>query len=85
MFQRLLRRFAYERPQLGLVCDAACRRFFARDARHRQHCSLGGLHHGFIGVLHTHFQRVDQVRRVRRALALQCLGKAPEQQAGDYA
>ncbi len=85
VLQRALRRGAHQLPQLYFIGNAAGGGLLAGHARHGEHRALGGLHHGLVGALHAHFQRVDKIGGVRRALALQRLGKTAEQQAGNNA
>ena len=72
-------------PQLVHIGDAAGAGLLRGDAGHRQDGALGGLHDGLIGGLDALFQGDDQVLGAGLLFALQRLGEAAEQQAGDDA
>ena len=83
--QRVLRGLAHQRPQGNGILPGTFSRLFAGHTRHREHGALGGLHHRFVGALHSLLQGGRQIRRLSGALACQRLGKAAEQKAGDNA
>ena len=83
--QRALGGGAHQLPQLHRVRDAAGRGFLAGHTGHRQHRALGGFHHGLVCALNAFFQRLHKVLCIGCFFALQRLGKAAEQQAGNNA
>ncbi len=70
-------------PQLGHIGDLAGPGLLRGNAGHRQDGALGGLHDGLVGGLHALFQGGDQIIGAGLLLALEGLGEAAEQQAGD--
>ncbi len=72
-------------PQLGHIGNLAGLGLLGGDAGHRQDGALGGLHDGLVSGLHALLQSQDQIVGAGLLLALQGLGEAAEQQAGDDA
>ena len=85
VLQSLLARSEDDVPQLGHILLAAGGSFLRSHAGHGQDGALGGLHDGLVSALDALLERRDDVGGVGLLLALQSLGEAAEQQAGDDA
>ena len=85
VLQSLLTRSEDDVPQLGHILLAAGGSFLRSHAGHGQDGALGGLHDGLVSALDALLERRDDVGGVGLFLALQSLGEAAEQQAGDDA
>ena len=83
--QSLLAGSHHHVPQGGHILGTAGGGFFGSHAGHGQDGALGGLHDGLIGALDALLQGFDDIVGGSFLLALQRLGEAAEQQAGDNA
>ena len=72
-------------PQGGNIGGIAGSSFLGSNAGNGQDSALGGLHHGLVGTLNALLQGSHDIGNVSLFFALQSLGEAAEQQAGDNA
>ena len=72
-------------PQGGHIGGITGSGFLGSNACHGQDSALGGLHHGLVGTLNALLQGSHDIGSVSLFFALQSLGEAAEQQAGDNA
>ena len=85
ILQSLLASFQHHVPQCGHVLGRSLGGLLGGNAGNGQDGALGGLHHSLVGTFHALFQRGNDILDPGSLFAVQRLGEAAEQKAGDNA